>query len=111
MISFLIEENEAIRKFLEGDDSYIPSSEYMYLHDRPLIRPNFITQIQDLVDVVGHKIMKHRLNGKPVDRLEDIAIALGQAMDGEMNSTKANTVVMELRNLYQHCNNLNRKLK
>jgi hypothetical protein len=111
MISFLIENNEGIRKFLEGDDGYVPVSEYMYLHNKPLLRPNFITQIQDLVDKVGHKIMKHKLSGKPVDKLEDIAIALGQNMDGELTNEKAAAVVMELRNLYKHCNDLDKKLK
>lgn len=99
MISFLIEENQAIAKFLEGDDSYIPISEFTYLHDRPLLRPNFITQIEDLVNKVGAKIQKAKLTGKPIEHLQSIAIQLGTQMDGPMTSTKADKVVRALRDL------------
>lgn len=111
MLSFLIEENEGIRKFLEGDDSSMPVSEYTYLHQRPLIRPSFLTQIDDLVKIVGEKIVKRKLTGKPVDDLTNYAIALGKNMDGELTDDKTKAILLTLRSLYVFCNDLNTKLK
>lgn len=111
MISFLIEENEGIRNFLEGSNDYIPTSEYMYLHDRPLLRPNFVTQIHDRLNQVGEKILAAKLTGKPIDRLTQLAIQMGQQMDGVITEEKAKTIVLALRDLYNYCNLLDKQLK
>jgi hypothetical protein len=111
MLSFLIEENEGIRKFLEGDDKSIPVSEYRYLHERPLLRPSFLTQIDDLVKKVGEKIVKRKLTGKPVDDLTQFAISLGQQMDGELTDEKVRTILFTLRKIYVFCNDMDKKIK
>lgn len=111
MLSFLIEENEGIRKFLDGDDSSIPISEYKYLHDRPLLRPSFLTQIDDLVKAVGEKIVSRKLTGKPVDDLTRFAISLGKQMDGPLTDDKVKTILLTLRDIYKFCNDMNLKLK
>ncbi len=111
MISFLIEENEGIRKFLEGDDASVPISEYKYLHDRPLLRPSFLTQIDDLVNKVGEKIVRHKVKGAPIDRLTQYAITLGQRMDGVMDDDKAKIILFTLRDLYTFCNKMDQTLK
>lgn len=110
MISFLLKEHEGIKKFFEGDDSAIPVSEFMYLHTRPLLRPNFLTEINELVEKVGQKIIAINLNGKPIDDMRDIAIKLGTQMDGEMDEEKAKAVLFALRQLYKLCKGLDEKL-
>lgn len=110
MISFLIEDNEIIHKFLNGDDSNIPVSEFMYLHTRPLLRPNFLTQIDDLVNKVGRKIVAIKLTGKPIDDLTGMAIRLGQAMDGEITEVRAQLILLTLRDIWKLCIDLDKRL-
>ena len=111
MISFLIKDNENIRNFLEGKDDYIPTSEICYLHTHTLIRPNFSTEIQDLVEKVGEKIIAKNITGKPIDTLEELAIKIGQELsDGSLSNEGAKSVLFSLRRLYKLCNDLDKKL-
>ena len=111
-VSFLIEENEGIRKFMEGDDSYVPINEYKYLHDRPLIRPTFLTQIDDLVARVANKVEVNRLkSGLPIENLTKLAITIGQNLDGELTDDKARNILLSLRSMHKICSELDKKLK
>ncbi len=110
MYSFLIKDNEQIANFLGGDDSYIPTSEISYLHSRPLIRPNFITEIGDLIDKVGSKVEKAKLSGKPIDDLTSIALELGFAMGKPMDAEVAKQIAFSLRKVYKLCLDLDSKL-
>lgn len=111
MISFRIQDHEGIRKFLEGDDSYIPVSELQYLHTHPLLRPNFVTEIDDLTIEVGQKIVEKKITGKPIERLEEIAIAIGTRMHRpEISDEDTKQILFSLRDLYKLCSDLKTKL-
>lgn len=111
MISFRIQDHDGIRKFLEGDDSHIPISELQYLHTHPLLRPNFVTEIDDLAVEVGHKIIEKKIVGKPIEKLEEIAISIGTRMHNpEISSEDAKHILFSLRDLYNLCLNLKNKL-
>lgn len=103
MISFLIEENESIKNFLEGSNDYIPVSEFKYLHERPLLRPNFLTQIDDLVRETGEKMIERNISGAPIEHLTKVAVVIGQQLEGEMTDTKAERALFALRDLYKFC--------
>lgn len=106
--SFLIEENTNISNFLEGDDSHIPVSELLYLHTHPLIRPNFLTQIDDLVNKVGTKIIEKNVKGKVIMDLSIIAIEIGTKLDNIEDNTEE--LLLTIRKLYQLCINLDKTL-
>ena len=111
MISFLIKDNENVSKFLKGDDSYIPVSELQYLHIHPLLRPNFLTEIEDLVREVGEKIIQKRITGKPVEQLEVLAIEIGlKASNPLITNEDGKAMMISLRKLYKLCNSLKEKL-
>lgn len=111
MISFLFEENEGIQNFFDGDDTYTPTSEFMYLHERPLLRPNFMTQIDDLVRQASIKIGKHKLTGKPIDQLIEYAVEMGQQLDGDMTEDKAKAILIAMRKLRNLCLEINSSLQ
>lgn len=111
MFSFRIQDHEGIRKFLEGDDSYVPISELQYLHTRPLLRPNFVTEIDDLAIEVGNKIVEKKITGKPIERFEEIAIAIGTRMHNpQISDEDAKHILLSLRDLYKLCLGLKEKL-
>ena len=99
MSSFTIEENEGIRKFLDGNNKYIPTQELIYLHSHPLVRPNFLTQIDDLVRSVGEKIIAKGITGKPIEDLSSIFIRIGRQLP-DITEDNAEEIVMALRDLY-----------
>lgn len=102
-------DNPMIKKFFEGDNSYKPTSELVYLHSRPLIKPNFIAQINDLVEVAGSKLVSRKVpaNSKIVKDLEAIGIKLGVSM-GTLNPENPEEVLEHLRELYRLCLKINR---
>lgn len=111
MISFSISSNDNVRNFLNGNDTAIPVSEYMYLHTRPLIRPSFLTEIDDLTIAAGTRLEKHNVkSGMYIDSLTQIAINLGSQLDGDMTEEKARSILFSLRDLYNRCNEILKKL-
>lgn len=106
--SFLIEENTNISNFLEGDDLYIPSGELIYLHIHPLIRPNFLTQIDDLVQKVGVKIIEKNVQGKVIEHLSSLAVEIGTNLEDPEG--KAVQLMKSIRELYQLCIHLDKTL-
>lgn len=111
MISFLIKDNEGISKFMEGNDSYIPISELQYLHTHPLLRPNFLTEIDDLIKEVGQKIIDKKISGKPIDELQEHAIDIGILLNTPIISEDSGRkILFSLRKIYKLCNKLKEKL-
>ena len=111
MVSFLIEENEQIRKFFEGDDSCIPISEYMYLHTRPLLRPTFLTQINDVGELLEVKLTGKKPGQGVIDKLSALAIRMGKNMEGDITEDKAREILLALREYYNLAQDLLRKFK
>jgi hypothetical protein len=110
-MNFTIEENEAIRNFLNGDDSYVPTSEILYLHSRPLLRPNFITQIQDLVDEVAVHVKNTGLKGQPITDLGICAIELGVELGKGLQEENLTKIAFTFRKIYKICKDLKPILK
>lgn len=109
--NFLVENNDDIRRFFEGDDSYIPTSEIVYLHTRPLLRPNFITEVEDLIVKVAAKVAKFKVQGKPIQDFERYAIELGVAVGKGVDQKSAKTIALALRNVRNLCLELDKNLK
>ena len=94
--------NELIRKYFNGDDSYIPTSELIYIHNHPLVRPNFVTEIDEEVAKLGALIVKHNLRGASVDILIDLGIQIGNGLP-DVTTETAPQILQALRQLHRHC--------
>lgn len=102
---FTIPGNEAIRNFFYGSDHYIPTNEIVYLGEHPLIRPNFMTEIEDLVKQTGDFIVTNGLNGFALDELTNYAITLGNLLP-DITRENAKETLMALRGVYTLCNDI-----
>ena len=80
-----LHKNEGIRRFFEGDDSYIPTSEMYYLSTRPLVSNTFLHEIQSLIPglVSDLKNQSEEVLKQRVGRLESLVIE----MDKEITKT------------------------
>ena len=98
-------QNTKIMAFFNGDNSNPPTDELIYLHTHPLIRPNFLVQIDMLTMQAGDKIKNMNLVGFPTQEMARIAIEIGSTMP-IIDKTNALSILMEMRKLYSLCTGL-----
>lgn len=101
--------NQLIKDFFEGDDSYIPSGELMYLHEHPLVSPNFLTELEGLILQAGGVIQKHNIKGYPISELEALAIEIGKYLP-EITVDNAPLILKAMRKTYRISKDLLEKL-
>ncbi len=98
--------NPKIKSWLDGNSSDSPGQEFLYLHEHPLIRPNFISQIEVLIHETGQHMLAKSISGSPAKRLvsfaETFATRLGTFAQ-ERNNDTSEEVLESLRDLYQLC--------
>ena len=94
--------NEGIRSYFEGGNDYIPSSELVYLHQHPLIRPNFLTEIDALVISTADIISANNITGKVISDLTNLVILLGKELP-DLTDKNAEAVLNTLREIYKLC--------
>jgi hypothetical protein len=97
--------NISIANYFSGDNSYIPVSELLYIHTHPLVRPNFLTDIEMLINQVAVKIAAKPVNGVPATDLANYAVSLAVELQN-LTETNAPVVLGLLRVIYTYCNNL-----
>lgn len=100
-------ENQLIKNYFEGDNSYVPSRELIWLHEHPQVRPNFLTELEELVLDVGKIMKKYNLAGHHIEKLMDIAIRIGQRLPIITDET-APEILHAMREAYKICNDLKR---
>jgi hypothetical protein len=97
--------NVNIANYFNGDNSYIPSSELMYIHSHPLIRPNFLTDISTLINTVSVTMQSKGVTGMPVEDLAGYAKELAAELQS-LSESNAPAALDLLRKIYVYCNNL-----
>lgn len=74
--------NPSIARFFEGDDSVDLTSEYKYLHEHPLIKPSFVTEVTDLVNKTGEHLKKRNYKTLPPSFTEAVVGVANNLPDG-----------------------------
>jgi hypothetical protein len=97
--------NELIMQYFNGDDSYIPSSELIYLHEHPLIRDCFLVQIERMVHETAQLFERKNMRGSVVQKFIDSTIKIGAELPN-LNKDNAPIVLNELRSVYWLCKGL-----
>ena len=99
--------NSQIKAYFEGSDSYVPSSELLYIHTHPLVRPNFLTDLEVLIVNATEEMVAKNIRGAIVDKFTQLAISLGTLLPelSNMDDAKAKEAAVKmmptLRELYQ----------
>lgn len=97
--------NAIIKAYFEGDDSYIPVGELIYLHEHPLVLPNFLTEIDELVIKAGEVIERKNMTGYPVEQLVKLAVQIGTSLP-TVDYNTGPELLKALRELYTLCTKL-----
>lgn len=104
MIDFTFN-NNLIAAYFNGDDSYIPSSELIYLHEHPLISQSFLVDLEILINRTTEVLIQKNMVGSIVDRFVNATIKLGAELP-TINQQNAPSILNELREIYKLCNGL-----
>lgn len=97
--------NPQIKAYFNGSDEYIPSSEFMYIHTHPLVKPNFVDHIESMINRSAVIIEKRSIRGVVIEKFTDLAIKLGAELPNVTQET-APVVLSHLREIYKLCKNL-----
>lgn len=97
--------NNQIKSYFEGSDSYVPTSELLYIHTHPLVKPNFIDQIEALINNACTIVVTKSIRGSVIDKFTDLTIKLGAELPN-LSQENAPIVLSHLREIYKLCNYL-----
>jgi hypothetical protein len=97
---FLLSAPNIKRYFDTGENP--PISELLYLHTHPLILPNFLSEINDMIKVTTDKIIANNIQGKPIGELVRICEELKEDIVHLDNETGLR-VLSNYRDLYNLC--------
>lgn len=97
--------NQMILGYFKGDNSYLPVSELIYLHEHPLITRSFLVELEKLVNRTVETIARKNIHGRTLDKFVDATIKLGAGLP-TIDQQTAPAILNELRNVYMLCNEL-----
>lgn len=100
--------NADIKNWFNGKaGSTCPSSEFKYLHEHPLVKPNFINDLEKIIYDAGVHAKTGNISGKPINRLVSLAGDFTRTLSDfvETKSDESAVACLEvMRELYKVCN-------
>jgi hypothetical protein len=97
--------NSEIKAYFEGSNAYVPSAELIYLHSHPLIKPNFLDQMEALILKTTQLIQEKRIKGSVIEKLSTSASKFGAELPN-ITMENAPTILGHLRDIYKLCTSL-----
>ena len=101
------QKNPEIKDWLDTGLGVAPIRQFIYLHSHPLVKPNFVTEIEVLVYETGLHMKSKNMVGAAPKRMKTIAENLVKATEVfivDKSDANALKVLHRLRELYSFCN-------
>lgn len=98
-------ENTQIKAFFEGSDSYLPVAELLYVNSHPLLRPNFVSDIERIINRAIVYTQEKNVKSKYVDKIVSLTKKLG-ILSIKVDKDSAEEILHCLRDVYVVCNTL-----
>lgn len=101
--------NPDIKSWLDRDTDVAPIREFLYLHEHPQVRPNFITDIEVLIYETGQHMVSKNISGAPANKLVSLAETFAGLLNDfvqDRSEESAGSVMESLRDLYRICNRI-----
>ena len=102
LIDFTIKGNTQIRSYFEGSNEYLPSSEFIYLHEHPMITTSFLQEIEIIINTTCLCLAENKTSGKILETFISHTRNLG-ALLPDVNEVTTPKILAELRTIYQYC--------
>lgn len=97
--------NQQILNYFEGSDEYVPSSELIFIHSHPLVKPNFLDEMEAMILKTSLVIQKRNIRGVVIDKLSNLAMKFGAELP-TITQENAPTILSHLRGIYKICDSL-----
>lgn len=101
--------NPDIKSWLDRDSDTAPVREFLYLHEHPQVRPNFVTDIEVLIYETGQHMISRNISGAPANKLVSLAETFAGLLNDfvqDRSEGRAESVLGSLRDLYRLCNRI-----
>lgn len=103
--------NINIKNYFETGENP-PISELEYLHSHPLVRPNFILQLEDqILRLQERTTMGNPAPKKATEELIEAAIIIGSVIPHLKDEKAVQAVLEAMRTCYRVCNSLGIEIK
>ncbi len=98
--------NTNIKAFFDTGENP-PVSEFLYLHSHPLVRPNFILQLEDQILRLNDRALQGKnVSTRVIDELVAISIEIGSKVTSIYKEETAKEILSAFRRSYLLCNSL-----
>lgn len=97
--------NSQIKAYFEGSDNYVPSSELMYIHSHPLVKPNFLDEMEAIILKTANLIERKNIRGAVIDKITNLTMQFGAELPN-ISQENAPKILGHLREIYKLCNGL-----
>lgn len=94
--------NPMISDYFKGSDKYVPVPEMMYIHSHPLVMPNFIAEIEELINNTHGVLLSKNVKQGSSNRLVQLAQSLGKLLP-ILDDNNAAEALCVLREIYKLC--------
>lgn len=94
-----------IKAYFNGSNSYVPTSELLYVHTHPLISPNFLSDLEAVILKAAVEIQRRNITGAPIDKITELTRSIGKALPS-LTQDNAASLLGLLREVYVKCNQL-----
>lgn len=97
--------NAQIKAYFEGSDSYVPSSELIYIHSHPLVKPNFLDEMEAIILKTAALIERKSIRGAVIEKLTNLTMQFGAELP-TISQENAPKILGHLRGIYTICTGL-----
>lgn len=97
--------NTRIKAYFEGSDTYIPTSELIYIHSHPLVKPNFLDEFEAIILKTMDLIQRKNIRGVVIDKITNLTMQFGAELP-TISQENAPKILGHLRELYKVCTGL-----
>lgn len=97
--------NPSIKNFFDTGTNH-PVSELLYLHSHPLIKPNFLFEVNQEIILTLNYFSKPDANPSILEKFESLAKTMGGCLP-DLNETNAVVFLDSLREIYLVCQQIN----
>jgi hypothetical protein len=94
--------NPFIRDYFLGSDEYVPVPEFLYIHTHPLVKPNFMLEIEETINRTSEYLQMKNMKGTSVTKFLHLAQSLGAVLPIQ-DESKASEALKILREIYLFC--------
>jgi len=93
--------NTYIKKYFDTGENP-PIKEFLYLHEHPMVKPNFILELEKQLRGMTIVIQSKNIKGAIINDVTNIAIRIGAELaNNPLNEDNAKAILTEMRNGYQ----------